>query len=294
MDNSTFCSFLHHNGGVIMADSELLKILKDLYIISGFRVSLHNTEFDELASYPEENSQFCRLVQENPKARLQCTFTDKDAFERVRHSGRIYVYKCRFGLYEAACPIYKNGGLSGYLMMGQAREDSSDADIAVISEALRYVDDRKRLEEALLTLPPVASDKIRAFADIMTLCAEHLAAGTASDTTPTLDLAASVIRYINRNIGKKLTLRDIASEFNCSKSTLMKIFKEKCGVTVNEYIIDRRISIAKELLQYSELSVGEISEKCGYPDQLYFSKAFSARIGVSPTKFRKDPFGKIK
>ena len=109
---------------------------------------------------------------------------------------------------------------------------------------------------------------------------------------PAADLAAAAVRYINRNIGRKLTIGDICAAFNCSKSTLMKLFKKECGVTVNEYIVSRRIAIAKELLQYTELSVGTIAEKCGFSDSLYFSKCFTSRAGVSPSAFRKNPFGK--
>ena len=52
-----------------MADiKDIRTILRDLHLVSGFRVSLHGTDFSEISAYPEEISPFCRLVQENPKA----------------------------------------------------------------------------------------------------------------------------------------------------------------------------------------------------------------------------------
>ncbi len=273
-------------------ENEITKILKNLYRISGFRISLHDTLFNETAAYPEEISGFCELVQQNPKAKMQCLFTDSDAFERVRHSGKIYLYKCRFGLYEAACPLYRNGVLAGYLMMGQALEDSENAEKFAFAEALPYVGDEEKLKKKLSVLPAVSAEKMKAFADIMTLCAERLTDSASVGAPPAADLAAAAVRYINRNIGRKLMLGDICAAFNCSKSTLMKLFKKECGVTVNEYIVSRRIAIAKELLQYTELSVGTVAEKCGFSDSLYFSKCFASRVGISPTEFRKNPFGK--
>lgn len=274
-----------------MADiKDIRTILRDLHLVSGFRVSLHGTDFSEISAYPEEISPFCRLVQENPKAKMQCVYTDADAFERARHSGKIYIYRCRFGLCEAACPLYKNGVLSRYLMMGQVRDGLPGTDAAVISEALPYVSDRPELEKAVSSLPSVPREKMLALADIISLCADRLTDGFAPQNAR--DLAASAVGYINRNIGKKLTVDIICSAFSCSRSTLMKCFRRDCGVTVNEYIASRRIDIAKELLQYSELPVSEIASKCGFSDQLYFSRVFSSRVGVPPTVFRKDPFGR--
>ena len=274
-----------------MADKTgINSILRDLHLISGFRVSLHATDFSEIAAYPEEISSFCGLVQKNPKAKMQCLYTDADAFERARHSGKIYLYKCRFGLCEAACPLYKNGVLAGYLMIGQTKNELPGADAAVISEALPYVSDREALERAVFALPTVTQEKMLALADIITLCSERLTDGFTPQNAS--DLAASAVGYINRNSGKKLTVDVICSAFNCSRSTLMKRFRRDCGVTVNEYIVSRRIDIAKELLQYSELPVSQIAAKCGFSDQLYFSRVFSSRVGVSPTAFRKDPFGR--
>ena len=274
-----------------MADiKDIRTILRDLHLVSGFRVSLHGTDFSEISAYPEEISPFCRLVQENPKAKMQCVYTDADAFERARHSGKIYIYGCRFGLCEAACPLYKNGVLSGYLMMGQVKDGLPGTDAVVISEALPYVSDRPELEKTVSSLSSVPREKMLALADIISLCADRLTDGFAPQNAR--DLAASAVGYINRNIGKKLTVDIICSAFSCSRSTLMKCFRRDCGVTVNEYIVSRRIDIAKELLQYSELPVSEIASKCGFSDQLYFSRVFSSRVGVPPTVFRKDPFGR--
>lgn len=271
---------------------DIKTVLRDLHIISGFRISLHATDFSEIAAYPEEISNFCALVQKNPKARLQCLYTDSDAFERARHSGKVYIYRCRFGLCEAACPLYKNGVLAGYIMMGQTTDGLPSAASSVMSAALPYVIDRDELERTIAALPSVPQEKMLAFADIIALCAEKLTDGFAPPSAR--DLAASVVGYINRNIGKRLTVDILCSAFNCSRSTLMKRFRRDCGVTVNEYIVSRRIDIARELLQYSELSVSEIASKCGFSDQLYFSRVFSARIGVSPTAFRKNPFGRTE
>lgn len=266
-------------------------LLCDLHAVSGLRVSLHDAEFHELAAYPEEDSAFCQLLHGNAKARLRCQFTDRDAFERARHTGKIYVNTCCFGLWKAICPLCRNGVPIGYLMMEQGKEDGGETAREILALSLPYASDSVTLTEGLTKLPSLSRETVSALSRLMLLCAER-AVSLADVSAPATDLTESVIRYINRNIGQKLTVARLCEAFHCSKSTLMNLFRKKCGMTLGEYLVDRRMAIAKELLQYSEEPVGVIALKCGFPDQGYFSKVFSVRIGCSPTAYRQDPFRK--
>ncbi len=275
----------------MLSSPAIQALLQDLYTVSGFRISIHDTDFNEVAAYPEDISGFCALLQQNPKAKLHCQFTDQDSFERVRHSGKIHLYKCRFGLWEATCPLYRNGILIGYLMMGQAKDRISNVEEEILSAAVPFSGDREAMAAELSKLPCLTRDEVVAFSNIMTLCAERMAFLIASPV-PSADLAESAVRYINRNINKKLTVTHLCTTFHCSKSTLMKVFHASYGMTLGEYITDRRIAIAKELLRYTEDSVCEVARRCGFPDQGYFSKVFSAHVGCSPSEYRREPFRK--
>lgn len=59
------------------------------------------------------------------------------------------------------------------------------------------------------------------------------------------------------------------------------------GLTVNEYIITARISYAKELLKYSELSVNEITYEIGMNNVTHFINLFKARENLTPLSYRK-------
>lgn len=266
-------------------------LLRDLHTVSGLRVSLHDAEFHELAAYPESHSAFCRMLHGNAKARLRCQFTDRDAFERVRHTGKIYLHTCCFGLWKVICPLCRNGMPVGYLMMEQGKEDDGERARGILTLSLPYAPDSEALTEGLAKLPSLSRETVSALSRLLFLCAEQ-AVSLAAVSAPAPDLTESVIRYINRNIGQKLTVARLCGAFHCSKSTLMNLFRKKCGMTLGEYLVDRRMAIAKELLQYSEEPIGVIALKCGFPDQGYFSKVFSARVGCSPTAYRQDPFRK--
>ena len=292
MENRLIYSIFQRKEAIILFSTPTVTaLLRDLHTASGLRISIHDTEFNELVACPESLSGFCEMLQQNPKARLHCLFTDRDAFERVRHTGKIHLYKCRFGLWEAACPLYRNGVLMGYLMMGQGRDVTRESTQEILNVSLPYTADAAELARQLESLPALSKETATAFSHIMTLCAEHMASLTAV-SVPAADLTEAVIRYINRNIGKKLTVAHLCAAFHCSKSTLMNLFRKNCGITMGEYLTDRRIAIARELLQYTEEPIGVVALKCGFPDQGYFSKVFSANVGCSPTAFRRDPFRK--
>ena len=261
-------------------------LLKDLHTTSGLHISIHDTDFHELVSCPEHHSRFCALVQQNPKAKARCLAADREALERVRDSGKIYLYKCRFGLWEAACPLYRNGILVGYLMMGQGKDCTALSEQEILNAALRYTEKREELLDCLADLPALSKEVLTAFSHIMTICAEHVAY-LSSVPVHSSDLADSVKEYIDRNIEKKLTIPHLCAVFHCSKSTLMNHFRNNAGVTLGEYLNERRMEMAKGLLQRTDDAIGVVAERCGFADQGYFSKVFYANVGCSPTAYRQ-------
>lgn len=72
-----------------------------------------------------------------------------------------------------------------------------------------------------------------------------------------------------------------------------KLFKKETGVTPHEYLISKRMERARELLsgrltnRYSNYSVSQIAELCGFSEPLYFSRVFKKRYGVSPSEYKK-------
>ena len=97
---------------------------------------------------------------------------------------------------------------------------------------------------------------------------------------------AKAIQYINNNIAYNITLSQLSKTVFVTKNHLCKQFKKETGLTVSEYIKLRRISIAKKKLQFSDMSVSEISLACGFSNFSYFSKLFKKHENTSPTSYR--------
>ena len=78
---------------------EINGILKDFYAISGIRISIHDTEFNEIYSYPQKKSVLCSYIQQKSAVLNECKQNDYKAFKKVKSTGEIYIYKWYNELY---------------------------------------------------------------------------------------------------------------------------------------------------------------------------------------------------
>ena len=266
-----------------MNKQEIISVLAELYRITGFRVSLHGAQYEEIAAYPEGRLEFCKCVQSVIGEREKCIMCDKAACERALSSGETQIYKCRFGLTEAVSPLYNFGKLTGFLMMGQVVVSPDDSKRA--GELLHAITGQKDCATLSEAIPIVDSYMLRSYVNIMTICARYLTLSNAIPSTkPTV--AEQARRYIEENIGHKIVIGDICEELKCSKSTLLTTFKRKYGITVNNYITEVRLNMATKLLDGGKMTINEIAQEIGFSDQSYFSKVFSAKYGIPPSEYR--------
>ena len=84
---------------------------------------------------------------------------------------------------------------------------------------------------------------------------------------------------------KQWTLEEMAKISGYSQSRFSAIYKEKYGLSPKQDIINMRVEKAAQMLKYSNRSVGEIAEVCGFGTIYYFSKYFKQAKGVTPTEY---------
>ena len=100
-------------------------------------------------------------------------------------------------------------------------------------------------------------------------------------------LINNVSEVILKNIGKDKLLDIISEELQLSKDYIGKLFKNKIGITLNEYSTILKMEYGKKLLNGSNKKVYEISEELGYSTVDYFSKLFKNYTGFTPVQYRK-------
>ena len=69
---SNIVNFFYKISEVLMNTQEIINVLREMHKITGFRISLHGADFEEIAAYPEKSLAFCALVNENKKEHSLC------------------------------------------------------------------------------------------------------------------------------------------------------------------------------------------------------------------------------
>lgn len=268
-----------------MKKQEIVSVLYDLYKITGFRMSLHDVDFTEIAAYPPEKLKLCSEIHKTPGEYELCRCGDKEAFRRVKETKETVIYKCRYGLTEAVSPLYNFGVLTGYLMMGQILDDKTEkSECKTALVKLKNPAAFKILEE----LERVPANMIDSYVNIMTVCARYL---TLSNALPGAkpSITETAVAYINENIDKRITIKDLCTRVSCSKTTLIAAFKRDFGKTITEVVNEEKLKEAQRLLAGEEkMSINDIAAATGFYDQSYFSKVFSAAFGMTPSAYRKE------
>lgn len=266
-------------------EKELLEILKNLHTISQFRLSVFDPDRNLICAYPREVLPFCQLMQKNPKAKSFCEESDCRAFQKACSTGKIYIYRCKFGLYEAVAPLYDYGVLSGYLMMGQTLDTMENSASDTFIRALPYVKNKEELKKTLAAIPIRNREQLTSCISIMEICASYI---TLSNQLKLMEggLSARVCLYIQKNLASPLSISQLCTQFFCSKSTLTNTFRKNCNTTINAYITKARMERAMDLLKNDTLSIQDISEQCGFTSQNYFTKVFQKHCHMTPSEFR--------
>lgn len=94
------------------------------------------------------------------------------------------------------------------------------------------------------------------------------------------------MRYIDRHIGGDLSCSLIAHEVSLNADYLSRIFKRERGMSVSEYIIGERMRVAADLVDKTDLPIGEIASRVGYTNFSHFSEIFKKTEGQSPSAYR--------
>lgn len=95
-----------------------------------------------------------------------------------------------------------------------------------------------------------------------------------------------IIQYINQNLSSKLTLDILAREFYLNKYYISHLFTEKVGIAAGEYITNKRIMLAKEMLLEKALP-SQVFQAVGFSDYSSFYRAFKKTLGIAPSAINK-------
>lgn len=152
------------------------------------------------------------------------------------------------------------------------------------------------VSERASSSPPRSPSDIRGFFQYSQLSAllndferfeQELMPSIEKNMYPYHAIVRKAIEYIHEHLGEEITLQSIAKEIYCSPTYLSQIFKEEARMNFSDYLVQARMKQAILLLTTTSLSIREIAEQVGIPNQSYFSRSFIRFTGVQPSKYRQ-------
>lgn len=107
----------------------------------------------------------------------------------------------------------------------------------------------------------------------------------AAEHTSGYEYVQKAIKFIDYNYSSSIDINDVAASAGISRSHLYRLFMQHISMPPNEYLMRYRINKSAELLENSNLSVGEVAYSTGFSDQLYFSRVFKKYMGTPPSRY---------
>ena len=99
--------------------------------------------------------------------------------------------------------------------------------------------------------------------------------------------ARSTLAVIDKDLGGRADIPRLAANVRLSQSHFHHAFKQYFGRPPRQFIIQRRIQRALELMRNTELGLSEIAQICGFSDQAHFTRAFRKLVGYTPGMWRR-------
>jgi len=116
---------------------------------------------------------------------------------------------------------------------------------------------------------------------------ELLAAAQPAPASARDPRIATLLAWLQAHLHEPLDRDDLAAEVGCSATRLHDLCVESLGVAPMRLLARLRLSRAQELLLGSDLALGEIAERSGYSSPFWFSRAFRATCGCTPSAYRR-------
>jgi AraC family transcriptional regulator len=96
---------------------------------------------------------------------------------------------------------------------------------------------------------------------------------------------------LEANLDGKLSLEQIAAEFDLSVSHFSRAFRNSTGLPPHQWLLRQRVEAAKRLMTVRDLPLSEIAISAGFAHQSHFTRVFSAAVGISPGAWRREAHG---
>ncbi|NQT60002.1 MAG: PocR ligand-binding domain-containing protein [Bacteroidetes bacterium] len=269
----------------IILKPELLKILDNFSSVFSVRIAYFLPDGSEYkVGHNAGISPCCRMMRDVLGYHDKCLALDHAVLNAAKKTKTLQTYRCHGGCTEAVKPLFEGETLTGFIMIGQfTSEKKIPLSVLQDSEKLGV---REKVICAFTQIPRFDSDKTNSIISLFSSLTDlinlkHMIQKRESSCVQ------NVIEYMNES-NLRISLAQAAGIAGKSESRLRHKFKEDTGISFSAMREQICMKKAKHLLvEHPEKPIKEAAYQLGFPDPLYFSRAFRKYFGYSPTAYRE-------
>lgn len=262
---------------------KLTDTILNFYNATGVNISIVDANFTTITEISHGQNPYCRHIKTSSSGKCGCIKSDDALFRKCANSRKAEMHICHAGLLDIALPIIYKDSIIAYVIMGQMKVAANFEEIEKSIQELGLDTDKTR--EIYNAIPTFDENRIQAIANIAVILIKYILLENMLSASVTENISIAD-QFINNNLQRELSVRDIEKGTNLSKSSLYKDFHSCYNCTVKEYLNSKRIDKAAQMILLTDLSMDEISREVGFSSSAYFSKLFKKYKGISPLKYR--------
>lgn len=181
-------------------------------------------------------------------------------------------------------PVLGNQGFE-YLHVNNESEDAGEA--AQLLDQIMHLKAQglAGYEIEVIGLIHILWNRILGIPQIFSTASGSCASSSCADTE--LAMQRNMVSYIYQNYSEKISLEDIASAGNVSRSKCCMVFKLYLQQSPIDFLNHYRLEVSCNLLKTSDLNITQIAMSCGFNHLSYYSKLFLRSYGCTPNEYRK-------
>ena len=230
---------------------------------------------------------FCHIAKSTDRGYALCMACKGNANTKAVTGKMPFCGHCRYGLFEAACPVLVGDTVAAVVYVGNAVIDMAKTKARIESACLYSGVNKQKLSAQLAQCEQLdRPDDLFAIAEIV---ADYIKILYKKEEKPKAQihwLALAMQQYADQNYLQNPMLKQLSAIYNKNEKYIGRLFQKEIGMPFRKYCLELRLQKAAALLESTSNKVIDVAIECGFDNISYFNRAFKAHLGVSPTEYK--------